>query len=364
MALNAAGMVTWEWDLRADVIRYSDNVATLAAGETIEPYESAAGLLKTVHPDDRDALAEAITRTRSQNAPFECEYRVLMQDGLYHWIRGQGKKVVLEEGKPVRIFGVSQEITARKQMEDELQARSRQLAELAERLTMAEHRERRHIANLLHEELQQILIGARMQLQTICSGERGARKRRILRVDQVLEQAQSVARSVTRTLDPPMSLRKELPLALQWLAHDMRDRNGLRVSVRVPESVGLLPESIAVLVFTSAREMLLNIVKHAGTRHGHLRLRRKASSVELEIRDRGIGVDARVLETPGPDRGLGLFSVLERAELLGGSLTADTSRRHGARFILSLPVPAAKPAPRRSRRLGTGASPGSRDRGG
>jgi signal transduction histidine kinase len=350
MALDAAGMVTWEWDLRSDVIRYSDNVASLAAGETIEPYESSAGLLKTVHPDDRDALARAIGRTLNHNASYECEYRVLMQDGHYHWIRGQGKKVVLEEGKPVRIFGVSQEITARKRLEEELQARSRQLAELAARLTMTEHRERRRLADLLHEELQQILIGARMQLQTLGSRERGVRRRNILRVDQVLEQGQSVARSITRTLDPPMSLRKELPLALQWLANDMRDRHGLKVAVRVPESVGLLPEPIAVLVFTGAREMLLNIVKHAGTRRGHLRLRRRASSIEIEIRDQGVGVDARVLQTPGSDRGLGLFSIRERAELLGGSLTVDTSRRNGARFILSLPVPADAPASRRPSR--------------
>ena len=336
-------MVTWEWDTHADVIRYSDNVTDIAAGKAIDSYVSAASLLQMLHPDDRDRVSKAFDRTVKEGTLFDCEYRVLMQDGAYHWIHGKGKIAFVKKGRPVRILGISQDITARKRMEEELQTRSHQLAELTARLTLTEHRERQRLADLLHEDLQQILIGARMRLGIIEGRERGRRKTELARVDQVLSQAQNVARSVLKTLVPPLSLRGDLPLALQWLANDMRERHDLQVDVRAPETVGTLPEATAVLVYSGAREMLLNIVKHAGTRRGRLRLRRKATAVELEVRDDGSGIRKAALQGPGADHGLGLFSIRERAELLGGTLMVDTTCRHGARFVLSLPVPEDRP---------------------
>ena len=233
MALEAAGMVTWEWDTVADVIRYSENVADIAAGKAIDSYVSAAGLLQMIHPDDRDRASRAFDRTVKEGVLFDCEYRVLMQDGEYHWIHGKGRIALARGGRPARILGISQDVTARRRMEEELQARSRQLAELAARLTLTEHRERERLADLLHEDLQQILIGVRMRLEILQGRTRGRTNAELARVDQALAQAQTVARSVTKTLVPPLSLRKDLTLALQWLANDMRERHGLQVDVQI-----------------------------------------------------------------------------------------------------------------------------------
>jgi PAS domain S-box-containing protein len=120
MALTGAGMVTWEWDVASGSIVYSDNLPEIARGEAIGPYCSLEELLRQIHPEDRPRLAEALDRTLSKNAQFECDYRVRMADGTYRWILGMGKSVVLKEGKPVRVVGMSLDITERKRIEEAL----------------------------------------------------------------------------------------------------------------------------------------------------------------------------------------------------------------------------------------------------
>jgi PAS domain S-box-containing protein len=115
MALNAASMVTWEWDISAGTIRYSANTPELSRGEAIEPYCSIEGLIQEVHPDDRAALTRAIQRTISEGVPYECEYRVKMLDGVYRWISGKGDVVEQIDDKPVRAMGFSQDITEHKE---------------------------------------------------------------------------------------------------------------------------------------------------------------------------------------------------------------------------------------------------------
>ena len=120
MALKAASMVTWEWDIPAGTIRYSANTPDVARGEAIEPYCSIKGVIQEVHPDDRAALTQTIQRTISEGVPYECQYRVKMLDGAYRWISARGDVVERKNGKPVRAVGVSQDITERKQAEEAL----------------------------------------------------------------------------------------------------------------------------------------------------------------------------------------------------------------------------------------------------
>lgn len=120
LAIEAAGMVTWQWDIAAGTILYSDNVPTLAHGQETERYGSVTGLIQEVHPDDRDRLADAIRQTTDENRPFDCEYRVRMLDGIYHWVHGKGSIVAASGHKPTRLLGVSIDISARKQAEQTL----------------------------------------------------------------------------------------------------------------------------------------------------------------------------------------------------------------------------------------------------
>lgn len=119
MTLEAAGMVTWEWDIPTHSVRYSNNISAIVRGEVVEPYCSIDTLMPEIHPDDRERLARSLDQTIKTGNPWECEYRVHMLDGTYRWILGKGKHVVLDEGKPSRVLGLSIDINERKKSEQE-----------------------------------------------------------------------------------------------------------------------------------------------------------------------------------------------------------------------------------------------------
>jgi PAS domain S-box-containing protein len=120
MALESAGMVTWEWDIPKHSVRYSANVSDIVRGTQVQPFCSVDSLMERIHPEDRERLARSLDQTSATGTPWECEYRALMLDGTYRWILGRGGHVILKEGKPVRVLGVSVDITERKLTEDAL----------------------------------------------------------------------------------------------------------------------------------------------------------------------------------------------------------------------------------------------------
>ncbi len=122
IALEAAEMVDWEWDIPTRSIRYSENIEAIVRGANVEPYCSLDTLIPEIHPEDRERLARALGNASEKGTPFECEYRVHMLDGTYRWILGRGKRVVIEGGKPVRVLGISMDITERKRTEEALRA--------------------------------------------------------------------------------------------------------------------------------------------------------------------------------------------------------------------------------------------------
>jgi len=127
MALEAGGMVTWEWDIPTGFIRYSDNLRSVVRGAAVEPYCSLDALMLEIHPDDYERLAHALDQTGKQGTPFECEYRVHMLDGIYRWILGKGRRVIVEGGKPVRVLGISLDITERKEAEEQILSNENEL---------------------------------------------------------------------------------------------------------------------------------------------------------------------------------------------------------------------------------------------
>jgi PAS domain S-box-containing protein len=122
LALDAAGMGTWERDLATDRISRSPRDRALLgdAPDTME------GFISVVHADDRARLAAYDKRIRLETSADALaqtqgiEFRVVRADGTMRWVEGRGMAYRDGAGKPLRIIGVSMDITARKQAEEAL----------------------------------------------------------------------------------------------------------------------------------------------------------------------------------------------------------------------------------------------------
>jgi PAS domain S-box-containing protein len=126
-AQQIAHVGSWEWDLVADKVVWSDETARLYGQAPDALGSSMAQCFQRLHPDDvtpsRAIMEGAIRDLR----PFECEHRVILPDGTERTLHGRGEIVADENGKPVRMVGTAQDITHVKKAADALRRSEEQL---------------------------------------------------------------------------------------------------------------------------------------------------------------------------------------------------------------------------------------------
>ena len=256
--------------------------------------------------------------------------------------------------QPVEVYTVFEDITERRAAQEalrelnttlerkvaerteELEHRARQLQKLTLELTEAEERERKRVAEILHDDLQQVLVAATFYVELLNKRVRkDAESRKAAeQVQDLLVDAIDKSRSLSHELSSPALYQGDLGRAFRWLARHMQKRHGFTVHLQIGGRIEVDSEPRRLLLYHAAQELLLNVIKHAGVREATLRLRRQDDRIRLTVSDRGQGFDpadtAHVL-------GLGLLSIRERVEGLGGSLKIKSTPDKGSTFTISVP---------------------------
>jgi len=216
-----------------------------------------------------------------------------------------------------------------------------QLRSLAQELAQTEQRERKHLAQFLHDNLQQLLVGATFRIETLHGQFHSKADLKALKgLADTLQEAIRVSRVLTVELYPPVVQEKGLKACLEWLGHHFRIHHGLTVALDLEGEVEPDSEPVRMFIFEAVRELLLNVVKHAGVDQALLRCRvLEKQMIEIKVEDQGVGFDRTVVETHAdPAQGLGLFSLRQRVLFLKGSLSVVTQPGHGSRFTLVVPL--------------------------
>ncbi len=220
---------------------------------------------------------------------------------------------------------------------EDLERRAAQLHALALELTWAEERERRRVAEILHGDLQQMLVSARLRATLLGRSEDPARRARgLASLESVLDDALQVSRSLSHDLAPPILGTSNLLAVLEWLAERMKRLHDLDVTVLAPKPLAVDSDMVRILLFRAVRELLLNVVKHADARAVTVEAAVRGNHLCVTVADKGRGFDATALPMAGT--GLGLPSVRERLGLVGGSLEIASSPDNGTSVTIQLPA--------------------------
>jgi len=245
----------------------------------------------------------------------------------------------------------------------EVQDKSEQLRALASQLAQAEQQERKHLATILHDHIQQLLVAARLQMEWLTAAVRGERQKSAASaVDSILHEALVASRKLTVDLSPPVLREAGLVGGLSWLATRMGEEGRLAVRFRADGRAEPPDEETRFLLFQGARELLFNAVKHAGVKEAELTLARAGDGkVRLVVADEGKGFDPDVLRRRRADEmTFGLFSIRERLAHVGGTMDVESAPGHGTRITLTVP---AAPAEEAKREAAAAAAAESRRRG-
>ena len=209
---------------------------------------------------------------------------------------------------------------------------------LASEVCLTEERERRRIAEDLHDHLGQALALLKLRLQRL-RGDAvlGGHGDALGELVTISNQAIRYTRGLTFELSPPVLYELGLGPALDWLGEQTVRKHGLKVKVRDHCRV-TLPDDLKVMLWKSARELLHNVIKHAEARQVELTLEARDGRVTLTVTDDGVGFDFTEARRHAGDR-FGLFSIEERLRQLGGCMTVDTAMGRGTRVSLESTIP-------------------------
>ncbi len=233
-----------------------------------------------------------------------------------------------------------------------LEVRAGQLQELASELTLAEQRERSRIAQILHDNLQQVLVGAKFGLNSFPGPVTDDQVAAVEYVEGLIDEAIRESRSLTSELVPPVLREYGLADGLAWLAEWMKEKHGLDVALTADRKADSAREDVRVLVFQSVRELLFNVVKHAGVREANVELTADGpNQLRVTVEDAGRGFDPdEVLQPCDNTRsGFGLFTIRERLKLMGGRFAIEGAVGKGSRFDIIAPTRLDADAPLETR---------------
>jgi PAS domain S-box-containing protein len=365
-AQRVAHIGSWYWDATTDATTGTDELLRIygldPAKQPMPAFNEQDGWL---YPHESWLTVNAaVQKTVQTGVGYELDVPAF-RNGQPIWITTRSEAVRDAGGRIVGLRGTVQDITDRKRAEDalrdlnatlerrvgertaELERRATQLRALAAELSLTEEREKKRLATLLHDHLQQLLVAAKFSASSLrqraAAPELKSEAERIL---DLLGQSIDASRSLTAELSPPVLHDAGLVAGLAWLTRWMREKHDFVVEVQAEDSPIPLPVETRLMCFQAVRELLFNIVKHAGVKRAHVTVTREEDrTLQIVVADQGVGFDAAVLDRESAHHSFGLFNIRERIAFVGGRLHIDSAPGQGTRITLRVPLPAATPAP-------------------
>jgi PAS domain S-box-containing protein len=343
--VNTTDGIVWEADATTFdctfVSKQAQRLLGYSCGDWLEP----GFWVLHLHPDDRAWVPEMIASYTKRMEPYAIEYRFIARDGRTVWFHDI-VTVVAKAGAPRWLRGIMVDITHSKQVEERLrelaadleakvEERTKQLRRLSAQMTMTEERERRMLAEDLHDNLGQLLAVIKIKLTTLAAGLLPSS---ISEVVALVDQAELSARSITMELSPPILHSLGLMLALEWLGDEMERVYGIVVRIEGDPCENALGQEVQAVLYRSVRELLINVAKHAGVREASVSCLCGESQVVLVVDDDGCGFDSADHHgTMSGQRSFGLSSIYERMINIGGAMEVDSSPGNGATITLTVP---------------------------
>ena len=358
LAAEAGNLAMWVWDVSSNDVWMTERGRSLFGLKQDARLDFEA-VVDRVHPEDRAARDGAIKQALQTRGNYEMEYRVQQADGMTRWIHGRGRCVEPADGSGSKLFGVSMDVTARKQSEASAAQKRAELEHVARVATLGE------LTATLTHELQQPLaaIGANsyVGVRLLDAPEPDLQKLRSALDDicEVTERAGEVIGGLRDMLKRDSTAAgvsnvdvNDAIRIVERITHG--DANLHQVTVHLDLSPDVRPikgHSVQL------QQVILNLMLNAfsamsetgldGARRLVVRTNSTdESNVRIELQDSGTGIAAEQLEsifdpfiTSKPEGlGMGLSICRSIIERHGGTISAANNPDRGATFSITLPI--------------------------
>ncbi len=240
------------------------------------------------------------------------------------WILGEVVPLFGENGRLDKLVVSFSDITKRKQAEEALH-------QLSTRLLQLQDEERRRLGRELHDSLAQSVLAVNLNLAQVARASVPLDERSLRAISEarrILQEMSQEIRTLSYLLHPPVLDELGLTSAIKEYATGFSERSGIKLDVDLQAGFRRLSQEAETALFRIVQESLSNIQRHSGSQTAKIRLRGDASLVELEVSDRGRGMDQTAVERGRSARtrlGVGILGMRERMTQLGGKLEVESN---------------------------------------
>jgi len=295
-------------------------------------------ILHFIHPDDQELVTESFRALRGGEPVEGLSTRFRCRDGSFRWLSWSSFPY------PERrlVFSVVRDVTEQKKADHQLLEYQEQLRSLSNQLATVEDRQRRQLAEALHDGLAQQLFGIRAQMVLLKYPDKVPDMTAVVeKTIAILDDAMAATRNLSFELFPPVLYEVGLEAAIVWLAQNFQERSGVSCNVSQAGEQTELPEDTRSMAYQCVRELLVNVKKHAQAGTVEISLNNVPEFLTILVEDDGVGFDMARSEKSRAvgNHGFGLFSIRERLRSIHGRMLVDAKEGRGTRVFLSFPRP-------------------------
>jgi PAS domain S-box-containing protein len=291
--------------------------------------------------DDVDRIKEyhQLRRKDPHAAPRTYEFKLIDRKGVVRDILGT---VAIIPGTK-RSVASFLDNTERKRDEEALQRSEKQLRFLSSQLLTAQEDERKRIAQELHDGIGQMLsaikFGVEDTLSLMNKRKVSLDAKPLETIVPIVQNGIEEVRRICMDLRPSILDDLGILATISWFCREFQSiYSGIKIEKQIGIKEDEIADSLKTVIYRLVQETFNNIVKHSKADLVFLSLKKTNGTIELKIKDNGIGFDSlEVLSGESHKRGLGLASMKERTELLGGSLSIESQTAGGTVIRASWP---------------------------
>jgi PAS domain S-box-containing protein len=248
------------------------------------------------------------------------------------------------EGEIIGLLGLSINITERMLAEQARQKIEEELRILSAQLMTAEERERKRIAGDIHDTIGQALSAIKFSVEnslfTINKKDFSAAAQSLESIIPLTQQAIEEVRRIIMDLRPSILDDLGLVATISWFC---REYESIYTSIRIDKEINVdeadIESSLKIVIYRILQEALNNAAKHSQTDIIHLHLMKNQDELELMVKDTGVGFELDEISSINIyEKGLGLTSMRERAQLSGGTFKIKSSPGMGTGLSVSWPI--------------------------
>lgn len=329
---NATAEAIWEWDIQTGHM-YRNLTLQGMIGFTLENTQDLSWWFQRVHREDVKKIEQKINNVLNlKKQSWELEYRFLCADNTYKTVYDRGF-IIYHNNQPIKMIGSLQDVTEIKALESRLlREKLTQQKKIAEAIIKAEERERTNLGHELHDNVNQILVTARLYMDLI-NPDNEKDKGFIHKTKNLVIAAINEIRSISKEMVLPALKGQSLNEGIEGLLDDLRI-TGLYEIQYVYENAGQkeIPEGKKIALFRILQEQLKNIIRHSHASLIDIRLCITDQGVEMTAKDNGVGFDMTIKRN-----GIGISNMCDRVKLYKGSADMTTAPGKGCELVVSLP---------------------------